>query len=134
MKRTTLIAITVGAVLGTAASGAYAQTQSNGAVSPDQQQLPAPQANPPAVGSAGPRAPQTAAPAVGQAGPSAPATTPAVGQAGPGPAADEQDIHHRDMADGRTDRQDITREGADTAADRHNIDQKKQNDERRDIR
>ena len=86
MKRTTLIAITVGAILGTAASASYAQTPGNGAVAPDKQQMPASQANAPAVGSAGPSAPQTTAPAVGQAGPSAPNAAPAVGQAGPSPA------------------------------------------------
>ena len=52
MKRTTLIAITVGAILGTAASASYAQTPSNGAVAPDQQQMSAPQASPPEIGRA----------------------------------------------------------------------------------
>ena len=49
MKRTTLIAITVGSILGAALPGAYAQE-----TSPDsqQQRLPTPQANPPAVGTA----------------------------------------------------------------------------------
>src|ERR1700761_3236913 len=97
MKRTTLIAIAVGSILGAALPGAYAQE-----TSPDQQRLPTPQANPPAVGTAGPSAPQTA-PVVGQAGPAAQTPAPAVGQAGPNPATDQANIQ-RDKADIHADR------------------------------
>ena len=102
MKRTTLIAMTVGSILGAALPGAYAQAQSSGVAGADNQ--PPQQVNPPVVGSAGPSTPQTTTPAVGQAGPGAQQTTaPAVGQAGPAPATDQGNDQH-DRADKRAAR------------------------------
>ena len=87
MKRTTLIAIAIGTVLGTALPGAYAQTKT-------------PADNPPQQG---PSAPQTTPPAVGQSGPAPETRAPAVGQAGPNPAEDQKKVE-RDQADLRKDR------------------------------
>src|SRR5580692_567213 len=96
MKRTTLIAITVGSILGTALSGAYAQTTQ-----------PQPQSSAPVVGTAGPSPTQTTPAAVGQSGPGTPQTSPgAVGQAGPSPNATRQDAQG-DKADARTQSRDI---------------------------
>ena len=66
MKRTTLIAITVGSILGTALTGAYGQQ----APPSSQQPIPAPQVITP------------------KAGASAPQTSPAVAQAERGPATE----------------------------------------------
>ena len=109
MKRTTLIAISVGSILGTALSSTYAQTQTSGA---NQQ---APQASAPAVGTAGPSSPQTTAPAVGQPGPDARQTSaPAVGPAGPNPDANQRQIQeYRQQHDGAKEQDAIKQQRAD---------------------
>src|SRR6185312_12899667 len=100
MNRTTLIAMAVGSILGTALPGAYAQTSAAPSNAPIVGQPGPSQAAVPAVAQAGQTAPTTP-PAVGQAGPAASTTAPAVGQAGPGAARpdDDQNDIQRDRAD-----------------------------------
>ena len=117
MKRTTLIAIAVGSILGTALPGAYAQQAPPGS----QQPIPAPQVITPAAGKAGASAPQTS-PSVAQAEPAGPLpTAQAAGQADSNSDADKgsdkSDVQ-RDKADMRADRKDIAQDRADVRADR----------------